>query len=92
MRALYKIITTGKIGETYNIGSNNQISNIKLVRQICDFLDSEIIDKPKGLNSYKELITYVKDRAGHDLCYGINAEKIKKDLNWKPENKFQIWY
>ena len=59
------------------------------MRQICDFLDSEIIDKPKGLNSYKELITYVKDRAGHDLCYGINAEKIKKDLNWKPEINFQ---
>ena len=60
MKALYTIITKGKVGETYNIGANNQISNIKLVKNICNFLDSEIEDKPKEMKSYKDLIIYVK--------------------------------
>ena len=90
VKALYKIIMRGTIGETYNIGSNNQISNINLVNIICNFLDSEIKFKPNQINSFKELITYVKDRPGHDICYGINARKIKKELDWKPEIDFQL--
>ena len=90
VRALYKIITRGKIGETYNIGANNQISNIKLVQTICSFLDSEITNKPKNVTSFSELITYIQDRPGHDICYGIDAEKLSKSLDWKPEIDFKI--
>lgn len=90
VKALYRIITRGKTGETYNIGANNQISNIKLVQTICSFLDSEITNKPKNVTSFSELITYVKDRPGHDICYGIDAEKLSKSLDWEPETDFKI--
>ena len=89
VKALYKIITRGKIGETYNIGANNQISNIKLVQTICGFLDSEIKNKPKNITSFSELIKFVEDRPGHDICYGIDSEKLCKTLDWKPEIDFE---
>ncbi len=90
IKALYKIITRGKIGETYNIGANNQISNIKLVQTICSFLDSEILNKPKNISSFCELITFVEDRPGHDLCYGIDPKKLCKTLDWEPEIDFKL--
>ena len=90
VKALYKIITNGTVGETYNIGANNQINNIKLVKNICNFLDSELKEKQKGIQSYKDLIRYVDDRPGHDVCYGIDARKIKKELDWNPEIDFQL--
>ena len=89
VKALYKIVTTGKIGETYNIGAHTQINNLDLVNSICDFLDYEIKDKPPYLSSFRELITYVKDRPGHDICYGINSKKINIELDWKPEVIFK---
>ena len=89
VKALYKIIRKGTIGETYNIGANNQISNINLVKMICNFLDTEIKEKPNKIESFQELIRYVNDRPGHDICYGINARKIKIELDWKPEIDFQ---
>ena len=82
--ALYKILLKGKIGKTYNIGSENEISNIDLAKKICTLLD-EI--KPKK-NSYKKQLAFVKDRLGHDYRYAINSNLIKKELAWKPKIKF----
>lgn len=83
-RALYQVLTEGKSGEIYNIGGNNEKKNIDVVLIICELLDELV---PKQC-SYKELITYVKDRAGHDRRYAINASKIAKELGWKPEESF----
>ena len=89
VRALYKVATKGKIGETYNIGSNNEMKNIDLVKHICNLLDSYILDKPKGIKSFSQLISFVKDRKGHDRRYAIDARKIYKDLGWKPKESFE---
>lgn len=86
-RALYKVITEGKIGETYNIGGHNEKANIDVVKTICSILD-ELQPQKNGQN-YESLITYVKDRPGHDLRYAIDASKIQKDLGWKPEETFE---
>ena len=88
-RALLDIITKGRIGEKYNIGSNNQLKNIEIVKTICNILDDLEIDKPPGVKSFRDLITFVKDRPGHDLKYGINPTKISKDLKWIPNIKFE---
>ena len=99
INGILKVIKKGKIGETYNIGSNNEKKNIEVVRTICDILDKEVLKKPKKIASFKELIYFVKDRPGHDLRYAINAKKIKKQLNWRPKISFEegikstvIWY
>lgn len=84
-RALYTVITQGKPGETYNIGGHNEKQNIEVVYTICDLLD-EI--KPKA-NSYREQITFVTDRPGHDRRYAIDAHKIGSDLGWKPQETFE---
>lgn len=81
--ALKIILKKGKVGETYNIGGDNQISNIKLVSKICEILDKLVPRKNKS--SYKTLISFVRDRPGHDFKYAINSGKIKKKLNWKPK-------
>ncbi|WP_426578385.1 dTDP-glucose 4,6-dehydratase [Xenorhabdus stockiae] len=85
-RALHTVITTGKIGGTYNIGGHNEKKNIDVVRAICKILD-ELEPKPQG--SYQEQITYVADRPGHDLRYAIDATKIKSELNWAPLETFE---
>lgn len=85
-RALYKVITEGKIGETYNIGGHNEKANIDVVKTICSILD-ELQPQTNGQN-YESLITYVKDRPGHDLRYAIDASKIQNDLGWVPEETF----
>ncbi|WP_432472042.1 dTDP-glucose 4,6-dehydratase [Amphritea sp. HPY] len=85
-RALYKVVSEGRIGETYNIGGHNEIQNIEVVREVCSLLD-EI--KPSANGSYNTLIRYVADRPGHDLRYAINAEKIKKELDWYPRESFR---
>jgi dTDP-glucose 4,6-dehydratase len=77
----------GKIGETYNIGGRNERTNNQIVKTICEILDKE---KPrKDGKSYKEQITYVKDRAGHDKRYAIDATKIESELKWKAEENFE---
>jgi len=90
VKALYKIILNGKVGETYNIGGNNQIKNIEIVKIICDYLDNQFRFESKISESHNNLIKYVKDRPGHDICYGINASKIMTELNWEPKITFEI--
>ncbi|EGQ9933070.1 TPA: dTDP-glucose 4,6-dehydratase [Vibrio vulnificus] len=87
-RALYKVVTEGEIGETYNIGGHNEKNNIEVVKTICDLLEELRPNKPAGVESYESLITYVKDRPGHDVRYAIDATKIAQELNWTPEETF----
>ncbi|HFK8238197.1 TPA: dTDP-glucose 4,6-dehydratase [Escherichia coli] len=84
-RALYTVVTEGKAGETYNIGGHNEKKNIDVVLTICDLLD-EIVPKEK---SYREQITYVADRPWHDRRYAIDADKISRELGWKPQETFE---
>ncbi|ELP5903000.1 dTDP-glucose 4,6-dehydratase [Vibrio vulnificus] len=87
-RALYKVVTEGEIGETYNIGGHNEKANIEVVKTICDLLEELRPSKPEGVESYESLITYVKDRPGHDVRYAIDATKIAQELNWTPKETF----
>ncbi|MCL6331919.1 dTDP-glucose 4,6-dehydratase [Pectobacterium carotovorum subsp. carotovorum] len=88
-RALYKVVTEGIVGETYNIGGHNELKNIQVVQTICRLLDEMLPNKPAGIDKYESLITYVTDRPGHDLRYAIDASKIYNDLGWKPQESFE---
>ncbi|EXG30969.1 MULTISPECIES: dTDP-glucose 4,6-dehydratase [Acinetobacter calcoaceticus/baumannii complex] len=88
-RALYTVVTQGVVGETYNIGGHNEKANLDVVYAICDLLEELAPNKPEGVAQYKDLITYVKDRPGHDVRYAIDATKIKDELNWIPEESFE---
>ncbi|MDV2862870.1 dTDP-glucose 4,6-dehydratase [Phytobacter ursingii] len=88
-RALYKVVTEGVAGETYNIGGHNERKNIEVVNTICTILDDIITAKPNNISSFAELITYVTDRPGHDLRYAIDASKIKDELGWVPQETFE---
>lgn len=79
--AIDLIFHQGKTGETYNIGGNNEWKNIDLVHQLCDVMD-ELLGRPKGAS--RQLITFVKDRPGHDRRYAIDASKLKNELDWEP--------
>jgi dTDP-glucose 4,6-dehydratase len=87
--ALINVALNAKVGETYNIGGNNEIQNIEVVRKVCSILDELIPNKLNGMSSFSELITYVKDRPGHDVRYAINANKINKELGWHPQEDFE---
>lgn len=88
-RALVKVATEGKVGETYNIGGHNEKRNIDVVKTICALLEEFVPTKPQGVKAYEDLITYVKDRPGHDVRYAIDASKIANQLGWKPEETFE---
>ena len=88
-RALYLVVTQGKIGETYNIGGFNEKQNIQVVRTICELLEELAPNKPQGIAHYADLITHVTDRAGHDVRYAIDARKIERELGWKPQETFE---
>ena len=88
VKALIKIATLGDLGETYNVGGNNEKTNIEVVETICELMEELNPTKPKNIKNYKDLITFVKDRPGHDLRYAIDSTKIKKDLGWAPLETF----
>jgi dTDP-glucose 4,6-dehydratase len=95
-RALFKVMTEGRVGQTYNIGGSNEKTNLEVVRLICDLLDELV---PLESSSYHAQIIHVADRPGHDRRYAIDASKIANELNWVPAETFEtglrktvIWY
>ena len=86
-RALYQVVTQGAVGETYNIGGHNEKQNIEVVKSICKILDE--LKPQANAQPYENLITFVKDRPGHDLRYAIDAAKIERELGWKPQETFE---
>lgn len=96
-KALETVFLKGKAGETYNVGGNNEWMNLDLIQKICEILNSKVGNGPDG--DYKNLITFVTDRLGHDFRYAIDASKIKKELDWVPSPDFDgmleetiLWY
>lgn len=85
--AIDLVFHKGKLGETYNIGGHNEWTNLDLVNLLCDIMDKKLLNK---VGDSRKLITYVKDRAGHDLRYAIDATKIEKELGFKPSVNFQV--
>tara|TARA_B100001057_G_scaffold499678_1_gene611249 strand:- start:7919 stop:8986 length:1068 start_codon:yes stop_codon:yes gene_type:complete len=97
--ALIKVLFSGTVFNTYNIGGNNEKKNIEVVNLICEILDELMPKKPKGIKKYADLIIFVDDRPGHDFRYSIDTSKILKELNWSPNESFEtglrktiLWY
>ena len=99
--AIRRVLEAGRVGETYNVGGKSEKTNIDVVRTLCDILD-ELAPPATGnlpLTSYRSLITFVKDRPGHDRRYAIDASKLERELGWKPRETFEtgvrktvMWY
>ena len=89
VRALLRVAEIGKLGETYNIGGFNELTNLHVVHTICDLLEELAPKKPGEISFYRDLVTFVKDRPGHDVRYAIDASKIEADLGWRPEETFE---
>lgn len=89
-RALIEVVSRGQVGATYNIGGHNEQRNLHVVETICSLLEELAAEhKPAGIEYYRDLITFVKDRPGHDARYAIDAGKIERDLGWRPEETFE---
>ena len=87
-KGIERVLEKGQIGQTYNMGGRNEKTNLEVVHTICDLLD-EIKPREDG-SSYKEQISFVKDRPGHDRRYAIDATKISSELGWNPEETFAV--
>ena len=85
-KAIWMVVQNGRVGETYNIGGDNEWKNIDIVSKVCGLLAEELGKSPL---EYKKLITFVKDRPGHDLRYAIDFTKIKNELDWQPQETFE---
>ncbi|XOV79174.1 MAG: dTDP-glucose 4,6-dehydratase [Aestuariibacter sp.] len=85
VNALYKIAKMGRVGESYTVGGNCELSNLELIDIICNIMDDKLINKKLGLSSCKVLKSFVSDRPGHDRRYAVNSAKVSKELNWNPE-------
>ena len=88
VEALYLILTKGRIGERYNIGGNCEKTNLEVVKTICQLLEEFIPNKSHNIRHYEDLITYVKDRPGHDIRYALDCSKIYDELGWRPRESF----
>lgn len=84
-KALFLVLQKGKIGQTYNIGGNNQYSNLEVVEKICELLEKFAPNKPYNVKNYRDLITFVTDRPGHDTRYAMDISKIQTELDWQPK-------
>ena len=89
VRALYKILVDGKIGEIYNIGANNEHTNLDVVKMICSIMDKVVPKHPKQIKQYQDLIKFIPDRPGHDYRYAVDLTKITKELGWLPKENFK---
>jgi len=87
--ALVNVLLNGAIGESYNIGGHNEVKNLDVVHHICDALETLVPLENAKIKSYRDLITFVKDRPGHDRRYAIDATKIEKTLAFKPQETFE---
>ena len=85
--AIMRVFESGMVNETYMIGANNQKDNLSVAETICDILEE--LEPPVNANSYRELITFVADRPGHDIRYAVNASKIRTKLGWEPKTGFE---
>lgn len=88
-KALYSVLINGKIGETYNIGANNESTNIELTEKLCKILEELAPQYKNGIIKYRDLIQFVSDRPGHDYRYAIDSSKITKELGWEPQENFE---
>lgn len=88
-QALYEVVTKGQVGETYNIGGNNEKTNLDVVLKICEILDTLVPKHPKNIKKYSDLIDFVDDRPGHDHRYAIDASKIQSKLGFSPAETFE---
>lgn len=89
VQALYLVLTKGRVGENYNIGGNCEKTNLEVVKTICQLLEELAPNKPNHIQYYEDLMTFVKDRPGHDMRYSLDCSKIHAELGWQPQITFE---